>query len=264
MDRRPGQRCAQLDWHRCLLQPAELRADVWLPHRTLATGDCGPDWDTSPSGPYAWHRAPLCSDCCGGTHARSALERRKAQKDPQRRGAGAPTAIRPGQLLSRAAHDAYDLIREGLVALIAVFVLVVAFAGFLSSPDEPPLTLQQYAQQNPVGFVTTAMKELTNTSVIAQYGPPYNSGTGSVQFIGPLSLQQVAGVTIPIDTAHVYVLDPLAVAAQTDPQVAAALQTFTRAEAKQRAAWEDAYTTALSKATGSNGHVAVPPGDDGP
>jgi len=158
----------------------------------------------------------------------------------------------------------YDLIREGLIALVAVFVLVVAFAGFLSSPDEPPLTLQQYAQQNPVGFVTTAMKELTGTSVIAQYGPPYNQGTGSVQFIGPLSLQQVAGVTIPIDTAHVYVLDPLAVAAQTDPQVATALQTFMQGGSKQQAAWEDTYTQALSKATGSNGHVVVPQGDDGP
>jgi quinol-cytochrome oxidoreductase complex cytochrome b subunit len=158
----------------------------------------------------------------------------------------------------------YDLIREGLIALLAVFVLVIAFAGFLSSPDEPPLTLQQYAQQNPVGFVTTAMKELSGTGVIAQYGPPYNQGTGSVQSIGPLSLQQVAGVTIPIDTAHVYVLDPLAVAAQTDPQVATALQTFTRAGAKQQAAWEDTYTTALGKATGSNGHVVVPRGDDGP
>lgn len=158
----------------------------------------------------------------------------------------------------------YDLVREGLIALMAVFVLTIVFAGFLSSPDEPPLTLQQYAQQNPVGFVTTAMKELTGTSVIAQYGPPYNSGTGSVQFIGPLSLQQVAGVTIPLDAAHVYVLDPLGVAAQSDPQVAAALQTFTQASAKQQAAWEDAYTKALGTATGSNGHVVVPQGDDGP
>jgi quinol-cytochrome oxidoreductase complex cytochrome b subunit len=158
----------------------------------------------------------------------------------------------------------YDLIREGLIALVAVFVLVVAFAGFLSSPDEPPLTLQQYAQQNPVGFVTTAMKELTGTSVIALYGPPYNQGSGSVQFIGPLSLQQVVGVTIPIDPAHVYVLDPLAVAAQTDPQVATALQTFTQGGSKQQAAWEDTYTQALSKATGSNGHVVVPQGDEGP
>jgi quinol-cytochrome oxidoreductase complex cytochrome b subunit len=158
----------------------------------------------------------------------------------------------------------YDLIREGLIALVAVFVLVVAFAGFLSSPDEPPLTLQQYAQQNPVGFVTTAMKELSGTSVIAQYGPPYNQGTGSVQSIGPISLQQVAGVTIPIDVAHVYVLDPLAIAAQTDPQVGATLQTFTRAGAKRQAAWEDTYTKALEKATGNNGHVVVAQGDYGP
>lgn len=158
----------------------------------------------------------------------------------------------------------YDLIREGLIALVAVFVLVVAFAGFLSSPDEPPLTIQQYARQNPVGFVTTAMTELSATSLIAQYGPPYNQGTGSVQFIGPVSLQQLAGVTIPINTAHVYVLDPLAIAAQSDPQVGAALQTFTRAGAKQQAAWEDAYTTALGKATGNNGHVVVPQGDYGP
>ncbi len=158
----------------------------------------------------------------------------------------------------------YDLIREGLIALLVVFVLVVAFAGFLSSPDEPPLTLQQYAQQNPVGFVTTAMNELGGTSVIAQYGPPYNQGTGSVQYIGPVSLQQVPGVTIPIDTAHVYVLDPLAIAAQSDPQVAATLLTFTRAGAKQQATWEGAYTTALGKVTETSGHVVVAKGNYGP
>src|ERR1700736_1624726 len=157
----------------------------------------------------------------------------------------------------------YDLIREGVIALVAIFVLSLVLAGFLSSPDEPPLTMQQYAEQNPVGFVTTAMKELSGTSVIAQYGPPYNHGTGSVQSIGPISLQQVAGVTIPIDVAHVYVLDPLAIAAQTDPQVSAALQTFTHVGAKQQGAWEDAYTTALATATANNGHVVVAKGDYG-
>jgi quinol-cytochrome oxidoreductase complex cytochrome b subunit len=158
----------------------------------------------------------------------------------------------------------YDLIREGLIALLAVFVLAIVLAAFLSSPDDPPLTIQQYAQQNPVGFVTTAMGELSGTGTIAQYGPPYNQGTGSVQYIGPISLQEAAGVTIPIDVAHVYVLDPLAIAAQTDPQLSAALQTFTHASAKQQSAWEDAYTKALEKATGSLGHVVVPQGDYGP
>lgn len=158
----------------------------------------------------------------------------------------------------------YDLIREGMIALVAVFVLVVAFAGFLSSPDEPPLTIQQYAQQNPVGFVTTAMSELTSTSIIAQYGSPYNQGTGSVQYLGPISFQKLAGVTIPIDTAAAYVLEPLAIAAQSDPQMAATLQTFTHATARQQSTWQNAYTQALSKATGSNGQIVVPNGDYGP
>ena len=158
----------------------------------------------------------------------------------------------------------YDLIREALVALLAVLVLVVALSGFLSSPDDPPLTLQQYAQQNPVGFVTTAMKELSGTSAVAQYGPPYNQGTSSVQFIGPISLQNAAGVTIPVDTATAYALEPLTIASQSNPQLAVLLQTFTHATAKQQAAWEDIYTQALSKATGSNGQIIVPPGDDGP
>ena len=158
----------------------------------------------------------------------------------------------------------YDLIREGLVALLGVFVLAIVLAGVLSSADEPPLTLQQYAQQNPVGFVTTAMGGLSGTGPIAQYGPPYNTGTGSVQSIGPVSLQQAAGVTIPIDVAQVYVLGPLTIAAQTDSQLAATLQTFTQASAQQQSAWEDAYTKALETATASNGHVVVPPGDYGP
>jgi quinol-cytochrome oxidoreductase complex cytochrome b subunit len=158
----------------------------------------------------------------------------------------------------------YDLIREGLIALLAVFVLAIVLAALLSSPDDPPLTIQQYAQQNPVGFVTTAMGGLSGTGTIAQYGPPYNQGTGSVQSIGPISLQKAAGVTIPIDVAQVYVLEPLAIAAQTDPQLAAALQTFTHASAQQQSAWEDAFTKALEKATARLGQLVMPQGDYGP
>jgi hypothetical protein len=60
------------------------------------------------------------------------------------------------------------------------------------------------------------------------------------------------------------VLEPLTIAAQTDSQLAATLQTFTQASAQQQSAWEDAYTKALDNATVSNGHVAVPSGDYGP
>jgi hypothetical protein len=158
----------------------------------------------------------------------------------------------------------YDLVREGLFALCAVFLLLLIPACFLSSPDEPPLTLQQYARQNPIGFVTTAMMELEGTSTIAQYGPPYNQQTDAVQSIGSFSLQNTAGVTIPIDTAHDYVLDPLAVAAQTNSQVGTALHTFTHATAKQQFVWEDAYAKNLGKATVSNDHVVMPKGNYGP
>jgi quinol-cytochrome oxidoreductase complex cytochrome b subunit len=158
----------------------------------------------------------------------------------------------------------YDLIREGLLALLGILVLVVLLAAFLSSPDDPPLTIQQYAQQNPVGFVTTAMGELSDSGTIAQYGPPYNNGTGSVQYVGPISLQKLAGVTIPIDSAQIYVLQPLHIAAQTDPPLASALQQYTHASETRQSAWGNSYMTALSKATARNGHVFVPPGNYGP
>jgi hypothetical protein len=158
----------------------------------------------------------------------------------------------------------YDLIREGLLALLAVVIIVAVFSAALSSPDDPPLTIQQYAQQDPVGFETTAMGELSGTGTIAQYGPPYNNGTGSVQWLGPVSLQELFGVRIPIDTAQTYVFQPLTIAAHTDPTLAAALTTFQRASATQQDTWETAYTTALGKATVSGGRVRVPTGDYGP
>ena len=159
----------------------------------------------------------------------------------------------------------YDLLREVALAGVAILVLVVIFAGVFSSPDEKPMTMQSVAQSNPLGFVTVSLAELAGTSGLAQYGPPYNTASGAVQAVGPLSPQQIAGVRIPIDTAHVYVLDPLKTV--QNPAVTAALHTFMTASASQQAAWEDAYGTALGKADGSldaNGHVKVATGDYGP
>ncbi|HMA33893.1 MAG TPA: cytochrome b N-terminal domain-containing protein [Chloroflexia bacterium] len=158
----------------------------------------------------------------------------------------------------------YDLIREGLIALAFVAVVGIVLAGTLSSPDDPPLTIQQYAQEKPGDFVTTATAEISGTSILAQYGPPYNTGTGSVQYLGPVSLQQLGGVTHPIDTGQTYVLEPLTIAAQSDPALATALQTFAAASADQQTKWEDAYATALGTATTDKGQLTVPAGDYGP
>ncbi|HEV7127087.1 MAG TPA: cytochrome b N-terminal domain-containing protein, partial [Ktedonobacterales bacterium] len=159
----------------------------------------------------------------------------------------------------------YDLLREVALMGAVVLVLVVILAGVFSSPDEKPLTLQSVAQSDPVGFVTVSLAELAGTSTLAQYGPPYNAGTASVQYVGPISLQQLGGVGLPIDTAQAYVLEPLATVQNTT--VSAALRTYRTAPAAQQSKWEDAYASALGKADGAldaDGHVKVAGGDYGP
>src|ERR1700686_1395841 len=83
----------------------------------------------------------------------------------------------------------YDLIKEGLVALVLILVLVCGLAPWLSSPDDPPLTVQHVAASDPITFLQTALGELNGTDTISTYGPPYNNGSGSVQSLGPLSIQ---------------------------------------------------------------------------
>jgi hypothetical protein len=159
----------------------------------------------------------------------------------------------------------YDLLRELALMGAVVLVVVVALAAVFSSPDEKPLTMQSVAQSDPVGFTTVSLSELAGNSVIAQYGPPYNTGNGSVQAIGPVSPQQLAGVSLPLDTAQAYVLSPLATI--KNATVDGAISQFTAASADQQGKWESSYADALGKANGSldpDGHLVLPAGDYGP
>jgi len=158
----------------------------------------------------------------------------------------------------------YDLVEEGLIGLVVVGLLVCGLAAVLSSPDEPPLTVQHVAAADPLTFLGTALGELNGTDSINSYGPPYNSGTGSVQSLGPLSLQRLAGVHIPINTAQDMVLGPLRHVAQMEPSVAAALGAFDQALPAQQSAWEAAYGAALAKASVVGTTVRLPPGRYGP
>jgi predicted secreted protein len=140
----------------------------------------------------------------------------------------------------------YDILKEGTIAgLIATFVVLLA-AGLLSSPDVPPLSIRTWATVDQVGFVNTAATELDGSSVSANYGPPYNNGTGSLQQVGPVSWQKLFGITQPIDSARLFVLDPLTVAAKTDPALATALGTYTSAPAAQQLKWATAYDKATA------------------
>jgi hypothetical protein len=152
----------------------------------------------------------------------------------------------------------YDLVKELLVALGVVTILVVILSAVLSSPDEPPLTIKKIAQQDPVGFVQAALNELDGTSGIAGYGPPYNSSSGSVQNIGPISPQSWIGVHIPVNTAQDYVLGPLSQVSFTDVALATALSQYDKAPSAEQGKWTDAYNTALAKATVQGSAVSVP------
>jgi len=158
----------------------------------------------------------------------------------------------------------YDLVKELVLASVAVLVVVVVLAAALSSPDVPSLTIARWAQDDPVDFVTTATAELSGSSDTAQYGPPYNNGDGAVQHLWFLHPQEWAGVRYTVDTAQAFVLQPLQQAAAGDATVARALSTLNAADDTQRSAWYDAYTAALGDAKVDNGQVAVVAGDYGP
>ncbi len=152
----------------------------------------------------------------------------------------------------------YDLVKEFLVAMAVVTVLVLVVSLVLSSPDEPPVTIQSVAQGSPQTYVQTSLDSLDGNSPVAGYGPPYNNGTGSVQSIGPVSLQQLFGVRIPVDTAQAFVLGPLSQTSATNPALKIELARFTAASATQQAAWEDAYGKALAKGKESPPNLSVP------
>lgn len=159
----------------------------------------------------------------------------------------------------------YDLVHEALLALLAVFTLVVILAAVFSSPDAPAITIRRYATSRPVSFLQTALRELNGTGIIASYGPPYNHGTGSLQAIGPISPQEWAGVRIPVNTAQDFVLQPLAAIAHVQPALAAALTQFNAASPAQRAAWEASYGAVLTAAAQAGRSTPpTPPASAGP
>jgi len=158
----------------------------------------------------------------------------------------------------------YDLLKEFAIATTVVLVVVLALAALLSSSDVPPLTIQKWAQDDPVDFVATATSELAGTSMSAEYGAPYNAGDGSVQRWGPLAPQEWTGVRLPVDSAEDFVLAPLKYASVGNPDLAAALAAYAASDAKAQGAWLDGYGTALQQATAQDGRVMVAAGEYGP
>ncbi|HEY4963604.1 MAG TPA: cytochrome b N-terminal domain-containing protein [Candidatus Saccharimonadales bacterium] len=157
----------------------------------------------------------------------------------------------------------YDILKEGTIASLIVFVLVLGLAALLSSPNEPPVTVSSWAKVAPADFMGTAASELAGTSETAQYGPPYNHQSGSVQKVG-ISWQLLAGVRQPIDAAQDFVISPLIKVAPTDPALQKALATYNSASLEQQQTWNQAYADAVTKVTFVNGIPKLPKADYGP
>jgi hypothetical protein len=104
--------------------------------------------------------------------------------------------------------------------------------------------------------------ELAGTSGTAEYGPPYNHTPGAAQKLGPVGLQNAAGVRIPVDTANDFVIGPLAHAPEP-PGVRAALAAWAAAPVSRRQDWSKAYSDALAKSPGGD-PAKVAKGDYGP
>jgi hypothetical protein len=155
----------------------------------------------------------------------------------------------------------YDIVKEGVVAVVAVGLLMLVLAVVFSSPDEHAITLKTWSSAEPVDFAQTAITELDGTSGVATYGPPYNAG--GVQHVGFFEPAQWFGVHIPIDTAHDFVIGPL----QTRPNrpiIQAALGRYQAASPSQQSAWTSAYEKAVANASNVHGSLHVPRGDYGP
>ena len=157
----------------------------------------------------------------------------------------------------------YDILKEGTIATVVVFALVVGLAAILSSPDEPPVTIASWTKVAPADFMGTAASELAGTSETATYGPPYNNGTSNVQKIG-VSWQMLTGVHQPINAAQTFVLSPLSKVAPTDPALAKALVTYQTASLSEQQAWNQAYANAVTNVTFVSGVPKVPKAKDGP
>lgn len=146
-------------------------------------------------------------------------------------------------------HDfptrSYDLVKEFVIALVAVTVLTAALALIFSSPDEKSITMASWAMATPNDVTATAAAELAGTSASATYGAPYNNNSGG-QKLGPLSLQKWAGVRLPVNSADL-VLHPLS-GITGDPALTSGLTTWSSATSDQQVKWATDYADALAKA----------------
>jgi len=142
----------------------------------------------------------------------------------------------------------YDLVKEGVVAVVVIAILVAALSTLFGSPDDKQITFKQWASAAPADFYATSVKELAGSSGTGGYGAPYNTASVGVN-LGPLHLAKLMGVTHPVDTVNDFVITPLTTVSNAAP-VAAALKQWQVTDPKTQSTWSTNYDNALTKANG--------------
>jgi hypothetical protein len=159
-------------------------------------------------------------------------------------------------------HSPYDILKEGAIALLVVAILTIGLAIVFGSPDETAISLKTWSTATPVDFAQDALSQLNGTSETATYGPPYNSvSTG--QQLGPLQLAKWVGVTMQINTAKVFVLDPLK-SQPAQPTLSSALGQWSSASSSMRTSWVASYTKGATQMKWVDGAIVVNATNTGP
>ncbi|MGA7834089.1 MAG: hypothetical protein WCA31_02665 [Acidimicrobiales bacterium] len=159
-------------------------------------------------------------------------------------------------------HSPYDIVKEGAIALLVVTILTLLLAIVFGSPDIPAITIKTWSTAAPVDFAQDALSQLNGTSETATYGPPYNNASPGQQ-LGPIGLAKFFGVTMTIDTAKVFVLDPLETQ-PFQPALSSALKTWSSAATSQQNTWVANYTKASSHMKWVDGAIVVKAANTGP
>ena len=159
-------------------------------------------------------------------------------------------------------HTPYDIVKEGAIALLVVAILTLLLAVIFGSPDDPSITLKSWSNAAPIDFAQDALSQLNKTSETATYGPPYNHASMG-QELGPLSLAKWVGVTMSINTAKVFVLDPLKTQ-PFQPILSNALKEWSNASSVNRDAWVNNYTKGAAHMKWLGGAIVVRATNSGP
>ena len=101
--------------------------------------------------------------------------------------------------------------------------------------------------------------ELDGTSDTAEYGPPYNHSSGSVQHFLFLHPQRWLGVSHPIDTAEDYVVKPLETIPNDPALHSRARRIQGRAGEHRKRQWSAAYAKPLEEYAAAAEEKKTPP-----